>query len=326
MNKKIVTILFISIAFLLNACQKSTDIFVPDATANNGLDTSWYTTVTTSMPVASLRTSLLLPVIKDSFEISASNYTTLTVNDALFTFPPHCLINTAGQTVTGKIYTEAQVIKKKGDMILVNKPTSANGSMLVSAGEIFISLKKDGQELKLAPNTSIQIRYVDLPVNPSMNLFFGDETIPLSFNWIPNQDTANKIAVAQQAYEILTNHLRWINCDYFYDTSNITRSYVSANLPSNYTNANTAVYLVFKEIRSVLAMGADVPERRFISGKIPNGKTATVVAISKQGNDYFLGKESITTGINLGNTNTQKITLSPVKTSLADIKTYLATL
>ena len=73
-------------------------------------------------------------------------------------------------------------------------------------------------------------------------------------------------------------------------------------------------------------MNADVTERRFISGKVPNGKAATVVAISKQGNDYFLGKTIITTGVNVTSSNVQKVILNPVKTSLADIKAFLATL
>jgi hypothetical protein len=79
-------------------------------------------------------------------------------------------------------------------------------------------------------------------------------------------------------------------------------------------------------MRSVLGMYGDVPERRFITGKVPNGKVATVVVISKQGNDYFLGKETITTGVNVTTNNIQKVILTPVKTSLADIRLYLATL
>jgi hypothetical protein len=74
-------------------------------------------------------------------------------------------------------------------------------------------------------------------------------------------------------------------------------------------------------------MYADVPERRFVSGKVPNGKAAIVLAISKQGNDYFLGKETITIGgTTTPSTINQRVQLSPVKTSLADIKSFLATL
>jgi hypothetical protein len=244
------------------------------------------------------------------------------------TFPALSLVSTAGAIVTGKIHIELLLVRKKGDMVLLNKPTSSNGSMLVTGGEIFIRLFKDGQEIRLSPNAKIYFKYADAPIVSSMKLFFGDESVPERFNWLPNTDTANNMIVpGLQAYEIATNHLHWINVDYFYDTATITRSTVSAQLPANYTNANTSVFLVFKEIRSVLRMKADVPERRFISDKVPNSKTATIVVLSKQGNDFYLGKESITTGINIvAGTINQRIPITPVKTSLADIKAYLATL
>jgi len=327
MNKKIVTILIISSALFLNACQKNTDIFVPDPGQINGADTAWYNPVAATAPVFSLQTNLLLEPVRDSFEVNANIATILTSNGVQLSFPPLSCISSTGQAITGKVYIELLLIKKKGDMVLMNKPTSSNGNLLVSGGEIFITLKKDGKEVKLAPNAKVYIRYADVPTNSSMKLFFGDESVTGRFNWIPNTDTANNyLGIGPQFYEILTNHLRWINCDYFYDTTGITRSTVSAHLPSNYTNANTNAFLVFRDFRSVLGMNAEVTERRFSSGKVPNGKVATVVVISKQGNDYFLGKELITTGVNVTTGNNQKVLLNPVKTSLADIKLFLGTL
>lgn len=325
MHKKIVTIFIISTALLLQACQKNIDMFVPDAAQAAGLDTSWNTTIAATAPVFSLQNNLRVEPVTDSFEVNNNFATINSLPDLQCTFPPNCCVNAAGQTVTGKVYVDLQLIKKKGDMILMNKPTTAGGSLLVSGGEFFISLKKDGKELQLAPNAKVSIRYSDAPVNSAMKLFYGDETVPGRFNWIPNTDTVNRMIAGQQAYEIITNRLRWINCDYFYDTTGIVRTVVTTQLPSNYTNANSAAFLVFKDFRSVLGMNADVPERRFVSGKVPAGKLAVVVVISKQGNDYFLGKETITTGLNV-TTNVQKVTLNPVKTSLADIRLYLATL
>ena len=326
MNRKIIFIVLIAAAFFLNACQKNIDVFVPDPGQTNGFDSSWNTTVATTAPVFSLQTNLLTVAVKDSFEINA-NILNLTLSNGLqLTFPPNSCVTSAGVPVTGKIYIETRLIKTKGDMILMNKPTSSNGSLLVSGGEIFISLRKDGQEIKLAPNVKIYIRYADVGTNQQMKLFLGDESNPAQFNWLPNTST-DTLSVGPLAYEIASSHLRWINCDYFYDTTGITRSSISATLPANYTNANTAVFLVFKELRSVLGMYGDVPEKRFLSSKVPNGKTAIVVAISKQGNDYFLGKESLTTGVNASSTtNIQKVSVNPVKTSLADIRAYLATL
>ena len=329
MIKKIATILLIAGALFLNACQKNSDIFVPDPGQVNAPDTAWVNTITSTMPVIALQNTLQTQTesVKDSFEVNSNTATITTSNGVQLSFPPLSCVSAAGLSITGKVFVELLLIKKKGDMVLLNKPTTSNGSMLVSGGELFIRLKKDGQEVKLAPNAKIYIRYADFPTSPNMKLFFGDESNAERFNWLPNTDTLNNyVGAGTQYYEMLTNHLHWINVDYFYDTTGITRSVVTAHLPSNYTNANTSTFLVFKELRSVLKMNADVTERRFISGKVPNGKGAIVVAISKQGNDYFLGKETITTGINITTSNIQKVVLSPVKTSLADIKAYLATL
>jgi len=326
MNKKIAIILFISGALFLNACQKSIDIFVPDPGQLNAPDTAWNSIIPATAPLFSLQTSLLSEPVRDSFEVNANTATILTSNGVQCTFPPLCCVTSAGQIVTGKVYVEVRLIKTKADMVLMNKPTTSNGSMLVSGGELFISLSKNGQPLQLAPNVKIYLRYTDVPTNQLMKLFYGDESNPAQFNWIPATNSSDTLAIGPQSYEIATSHLRWINCDYFYDTAGITRSLISANLPANYTNANTTAFLVFKDLRSVLRMNADVPEKRFISGKVPNGKVAVVVAISKQGNDYFLGKETITTGINVSTANIQKVLLNPVKTSLADIRLYLATL
>jgi hypothetical protein len=322
---KIITILLISTALLLQACQKNIDMFVPDTAQGNGPDTSWNNTIASTAPVFSLQTNLRFEPFTDSIEVNSNSVTIISASGLQCTFPPNCCVNAAGQAVTGKVYVDLQLIKKKGDMILMNKPTTSNGALLVSGGEFFISLKKDGKELQLAPNAKVHIKYTDVPVNTAMKLFYGEEPAPGRFNWVPNTDTANFIAAGQQVYEITTTRLRWINCDYFYDTAGINRTVVATQLPSSYTNANTTVFLAFKDFRSVLGMYADVPERRFVSGKVPAGKLAVVVAISKQGNDYFLGKETITTGLNV-TTNVHKVMLNPVKTSLADIRAYLATL
>lgn len=328
MRKKLFIAFLLAGCLFFTACQKNIDIFVPDAGQLNSADTTWQATISSSMPVAALQNSLLIEPVKDSVELTTANFSYLTTSNGLVcAFPPLSCVNSTGIAVTGKIHVELFIIKKKGDMVLMNKPTTSNGAMLVSAGEIFVRLKKDGQEITLAPGAKINIRYADFPVNNNMKLFFGEERANGIFNWVANADTLNNfVSYGTQVYEITTNHLRWINLDYFYDTSGIARSAVAVKLPSNYTNTNTTAFLVFKDIRSVLRMNADITERRFVTGKIPQGKAAWVVVMSKQGNDYFFSKESITTGLNTTINGTQTISLTPVKSSLTDIKTWLATL
>jgi hypothetical protein len=318
--KKIVTILLIAGALLFNACQKNIDDFVPDP-LTNAPDTTWYNIITSTMPVAALQNDLKIKLATDSFEVN-NTAADRNISGMQLLFTPNCCTNSTGQPVTGKVNVEALLIKDKGDMVLMNKPTSSNGQLLVSGGEIFISLNQNGQQLQLAPNAKVYLRYADAVPNPQMKLFYGDETNLQQFNWVPGFDS---IRAGNQFYDIVSSKLRWINCDYFYDTTGTVRSTVSAYLPFNYTNANTETFLVFKNIRSVLGMYGDVAEKRFISAKVPNNLAATVVAISKQGNDYFLGKEQITTGVNVTAGN-QRVSLTPVKTSLADIKTFLGTL
>jgi hypothetical protein len=321
--KKIVAIFLIAGAFLFTACQKNLDAFVADPFVNKP-DTNWYNIITSTMPVTALQNDLKIKLAADIFEVNNSAVN-VTISGMQLSFPANCCTNSGGQAVTGKVNIETLLIKNKGDMVLMNKPTSSNGQLLVSGGEIFISLSQNGQPLQLAPNSQVYIRYADVAPDPKMKIFFGDETNPAQFNWIPSTSFRDSIFAGNQFYELVSSKLRWINCDYFYDTTGTIRSTVSAHLPFNYTNANTETFLVFKNIRSVIGMLADVPEKRFVSSKVPNNLAVTVVAISKQGNDYFLGKEQITTGVNITAGN-QRVSLTPVKTSLADIKTFLGTL
>jgi len=329
MKIKTFILIFISGAFLLSSCQKNIDIFVPDPGQPNGPDTSWYSSITAAMPVTALRNSLLLEPYQDTITVNAAIASVATPLGIQINFPPNSCATAAGQIVTGKVQVEVQVVKKKGDMIRLNKPsTTANDSLMTTAGNIFIRLKKDGQLLQLAPGVRINIHYIDLPTVPLMSFFMGDETNPERFSWLPtplpNIDT---IVVAPQSYEIYSSRLRWISVGSFVEVSNTApRINVTADMLSQFTNANTIAFTVFKDIRSVVAMQPDVTSRKFITGKLPVGKQITVVAISKMGDDYYLGYESATTLLPPSNSGVQHVRVVPVKRSLPEILSYLSSL
>lgn len=324
MNKRTVILVLLAGGIFLNACQKNTDIFVPDPGQLNGPDTAWQNFITPVMPVSNLKASLLFEPYLDSITVNGTIASVLTPSGLQVTFPPNCCVNSSGQPITGTVQVELMLLKKKGDMIRLSRPTTSNDSLLVSAGEIFIKLKKDGQAVQLAPGVKINIRYPDSPLNPLMKFFVGDETNIERFNWKPNPDlTNNFIYVGTQAYEIYTNHLRWVNVAYVFDLTTVAKVNVVANLAPYFTNANTVAFTVFKDYRSVVGMYGDISTRKFITGKLPVGKVITVVVISKQGNDYFLGYESALT--QAGNTN-QSVLVTPIKKSLPEILAYLNTL
>jgi hypothetical protein len=186
-----------------------------------------------------------------------------------------------------------------------------------------VRLRKESDELHLAPGKTIYIKYSDANPSSLMKVFHGDESNKDRFNWTQSSDAIN---ISQNTtYEIAASSLRWISPNYFADTTG-ARVNVTASLPVDYTNANTVIYLVFKDQRSVVGMYGDATSKKFSSPKVPIGKAAIVVSITKKGtNSYYLGHETITTGQTNLNGN-QIVALSPKPTSLSDIKAYLATL
>lgn len=323
--KAFILVLFTG-GFLLNACQKNTDIFVPDPGQLNGPDTSWQAVIAPSTAVSVLKNNLLQAPYQDSFTVNANIASITTPFGLQLNFPPNSCANALGQPVTGKVQVELMAVNKKGDMISLNRPSTYNDSMLVTAGEIFIKLKKEGQPVVLAPNVRINIHYVDLPVNSQMNFFIGDESNPDHYNWLPNTDTANKLFFSPQAYEIYTNHLGWVSLAYQFNLNSTASINVSADIASYFTNANTIAFTVFKDFRSVVAMNPDLGTHKFITGKLPVGKQITVVVISKLGDDYYLGYESAVTQAAPANQAAQQVHIVPVKKSLPEILSYLSTL
>lgn len=321
MIKKIALLLLSAVLFL-SACQKDLDVFVP---TSNGPDTSWYSIVTDAMPLSALRNSLLLDTYTDTIDISSSADTVSTASGIQCIFPFNSFVTSGSLPVSGKINVEIALLDKKGDMIRMNRSTTSDNRLLVSAGEIYLKAKKDNDDLFLAPNAKLKVKYPSLSPDTSMKFFAGLESIFSSFDWIINPDAVNnKVTAGNQHYEIETNRLNWYNCAYFFDTAAITRSRVVANIPSSYTNANTAVFIVLKDFNSVINLAADINSKKFISSKLPNGKDATMLVLSKQGNDFFFGQMPFTIGNNT--LDAQIVTITPIKTSLTDIKHFLTTL
>lgn len=327
MNKKIVAILFITAGLLLNACKKNSDIFVPDPGQLSGPDTGWYASITSTMPVSLLKNDLAIPVYSDTITVNANNAYVQTPFGLQCGFPPNCCVTSTGQTVSGTVRVDLMLIKKRGDMIRMNKPTISNGQLLLCGGQVFVRLVKDNQELRLAPNARIALKFPDSPTSFFMKFFSGDESNPQQFNWLPNNDFVNNtVGITTQNYEIQTNKLKWVSVDTTFDTAGIPQVKITAGLDPQFTNANTIGFVAFKDIRSVVPMIPDLATRKFSSMRLPPGKEVTVVVISRQGNDYFMDHKTFVI-LNAASSPTgQLVQVKPVITSLAAIKSYLDSL
>ena len=327
MKTKIILFHVVITALLFSSCKKDTDLFIPD-TLSSGLDTNWVAAVTDLSPVSDVKKLLKRDILLDSLDAIAGG-TFHTSEGVTVIVLPGSLLLPSGILATGKIHVETLLINQRGDMIRFDKPTTSFGRVLISGGEIFVRIRKENEELHLAPGKGIYIKYRDPAPSRLMKVFYGDESIPQRFNWIPNANQTNSGSVDTlnnpSGYALFSTQLRWINCDYFADTSG-GRVNVAASLPADYTNANTSVYLVFKDIKAVVGMHGDAASKKFSSPKVPSGNTAIVISITKKGtNSYYMGHETIATGQTSLN-GTQTVPLKPQPTSLSDIKSYLATL
>lgn len=321
------TIFYFAFLLLLGSCQKDIDIFTPNNTT--GADTNWVATVLPGSLCFQLKASLVKDALPDSVDATIGG-TIVTPEGLTMIIAPLIFQKPTGLPVIGKVNIETMLIKSRGDMVRMNKPTTSFGRMLISGGEIFIKVTKDGDELQLIPGKKIYLKYQDPAASSQMKLFTGDESNPEQFNWIPSSDSSavNLSTQPGLGYQLTSSSLRWINCDYFADTSG-QRVNVTASLPIDCTNANTTVYLVFKDMKSVMGMYGSMATKKFSSQKVPTGKNAVVVSITKKGNNsYYLAYENIITGsVNTGGvTGPHIVPLSPHPMSLTDIKAFLATL
>ena len=322
------TILYFSLLIILGSCQKDIDIFTPTNTV--GVDTNWVSTITSGSLCGQLKTSLVKEPVPDSIESTLGGTITTPEGLSLIIAPAIFQKSNGVPVLSGKIFFETMLIKNRGDMVRMNRPTTSFGRMLISGGEIFIKAMKDGDELQLIPGKRIYIKYPDASASSQMRLFTGDESNPDQFNWIQSPDSS-AVGISTQGglgYQLSSSSLRWINCDYFGDSSG-QRVNVTASLPIDCTNGNTTVFLVFKDLKCVMGMYGNMNTKKFSSPKVPVGKNAIVVAITKKANNsYFLSNETIVTGsVGSGGVNSvHTVPLSPHPMSLNDIKAYLATL
>lgn len=328
-RSSVIILLIFAVVLAMSSCKKDSDVFIPDPNLTVGPDTTWFNALSDSTPARRLLASIAPTVYIDSFEVNSSPATIVSPDGLTCLFPPLCCVTPNGATVTGKVYVQMLLIRKKGDMIAADKPTISNGRLLVSGGEIFVKLTRNGDELLLAPGKSIVLKYNDpLPVS-AMRLFYGDESNPNRFNWVLADSLGagtQNITIGNNFYQLVSNRLRWINCDAFADTAGLARVQVTASLSPIYTNVNTVCYLVFNNRRSVVGMYGNATTKKFQSGLVPVGEPVTMVTLSKLGDQYFIGKQVFVTGQNSAVANQQIIHVAPLPTSLPDIKAYLGTL
>lgn len=307
------------VMFVLDACSKETsDEFRPDLQSGYN-DTSWTATVMPGAAVFELKNMLSRSPEKATMNVT--NGGTVVFNSGVrLVIEPNSVSGAIGEEAT----VELDYLETKGDMVRFFRPTVSNGRLLESGGAFNVRVTQNGKSLGIAAGSSIRIRYAASAVDPGMQLFYGDTSVPGSFNWLP-ADTGNVSVFSDPdtsgislGYELLSSRFDWINCDKFIDTGSLTKLFCV--LPVNCTNNNTAVFMVFNDYQSVLQLIPGAPLKTFYIDKVPLGAAVTLISISLIGEDLYMA-----TGVT-NITGDQLVSLLPLKTTQDAILAYLESL
>jgi hypothetical protein len=331
--KKIVFVIGCLSSLFFTACQKELSDNFTTYAGNPLNDTIWVRNVPGSASVHGLADLLFPAIIIDSIEVTRD--TTLKYGDSLeITITGGSCIGPGGP-VTGKVRLELLRLKSKGDFIKAFRPTmTSNGSLLETTNAFFLRIVKEGKECSLAQGTSVKIRFSDSEdPKTNMQVFNGQEANPVplngidtAFGWQRDQDTSwlktfqktsQGTGSAIKGYELVAKSLRWVAAERFVDSTR-PKAKITAILPPNFTDKNTAVFAVFAEQKTVVHMRADFASRSFAASKIPLGSKIKIVSVSRIGDDLYLGTKDIN---DVGTTVAYSI--KPEKKSLKDIVAFL---
>lgn len=310
---------------LLNSCQRDLDYIVQNP--NAGPDTTWVNTPDSSMPVGQLQNALLLQTRTDSFTLNAGTAITVDLSSGLrAAVTAGALWNDSSLPAFGLIHARSLLLTRKGDFIRMGITTSESDRALETGGAYFLRFQKDQEELHVSQGRQI-IGIFDAPATfQDMSVYSGSATtIPLMFDWSREQDSLNNFVVAPgQSYSVYSNKLNWISASRPAASIQQNTTRIALDLPSNYTNQNSKAYIVLNNKLCIVPMPGNASLRQFISYPVLSGEQATVVVISRQGNDYFMGTQQITT--NPVTTGTQLVSVTPTITTLNNMITFLNSL
>ncbi|TAJ55333.1 MAG: hypothetical protein EPO58_07570 [Chitinophagaceae bacterium] len=331
--KRILHIMVGLSALFLASCKKELSDNFTTYTNHPLNDTVWVKNLLSTHSVNDLF-DLLHPkeLLVDSF--NAINGGKLFFGDSLeLEFKPNSLAGPGSSgTPLGNVRVELLPLRRKGDFVRVFKPTTtADGSLLETGGGFFIRVSKEGNELRLVTDSTFRIKFHDIDTaKADMQAFYGREAIPVPpkgidtvFSWIRDFNTAflptwtklsnNPLVPSYYGYELVSKNLRWVTASRYIDSS-LPRVKVTAILSPNFTNKNTAVFIVVDGRKIIVNCKGDYASRSFFAKNIPLRSKIKLISLSKIGNDLYWDEKEINSV-----TLTTSYKLSPEKKSLKDI-------
>ncbi|MBC7775191.1 MAG: hypothetical protein H7246_07110 [Phycisphaerae bacterium] len=196
---------------------------------------------------------------------------------------------------------EVTEVLDKGDIVARGLNTIGDsGTLFESGGMVRVIASCNGQELELLPDRTLKIQ---LPNDNQQSGFFVFNQIEIVGNGKQWTNSNQEVFDAewpipngiQQGYELLVRNLGWAACGRpLTDPSSL----FCMELPVGFADQNTLAYLIFKNQQVVAPLQFDLGKNKFCYPKAPVGFQVELVAVSKLGEQYWLGKAETEIGTN----------------------------
>jgi hypothetical protein len=314
----------IGILVIMMSCGKDIDLFIPKSSQNAVGDISRLTARLQADIAGDVSTSTSCPCWGD---------TVMQIDkDLVLVIPPGFVDLTKNPCSQGHFTIDVTVCDTKGEILLSGIPTISEGKLLESRIEFNIQIKDGSKPVYLRHDKQIRILVNDPDPRERMELFYGNEedwqqvdNDPNVWDNVFNSEWFIPVDSFQNfitgfGYEAFTDSLDWINVDVFFEVPQDMRTDVCIELPIEFTNANTVVFMVFNDYKSILGLRGDPDLKMFCEsyGATPIGFRVTFIVMAELGEDnYYFAAKKATIGAH------HEEILMPLKTPYEEIKDYL---
>jgi len=195
---------------------------------------------------------------------------------------------------------EVTEVQDKSDIIARGLNTIGDtGVLFESGGMVLVTATCNGQQLDLLSDRTLKIQVPNNNTQSGYFVFAPDRNNPGQWT-SSNQEVFEAEwpglnGTTQKGYELLVKNTGW---------SAAGRSLADPGssfcieLPSGFADQNTLSYLVFKDQQVVTPLRFDLSQNKFCYPKVPAGYQVKLVAVSKLGERFWLGKAETEVGTN----------------------------
>jgi outer membrane protein assembly factor BamB len=304
---------------LLGGCEKGLDTIICE-------DGS--TTPPTTIPASITVLTRELGAKPQTFSYDPTRQNRFTgLKGTIITIPANAFVRGNGAPITGPIELEVREVFSKADMVLTGTPTSSNGQLLESAGEIYLQPALDSS-LRLSPQASIQFLTQNPPnlsSTDSMRLFSGSGGGGC-FTWEPVFDPGSSLRASGNGYQVnvssalYNSGIGWFNCDRFYGAPSPLSVAVDVQGDNIDPKVNTMVFVVFKTLNGSLRACTFTAPNTFSTGGVPSGSAVSVVVIRTLNGKLLYGRQDGTvTASQRFSPTMREVTTSELKADLNSI-------